>query len=95
VGTSYRIRLINITTARPGMRVELRRDSSVVSWRPLARDGAELPDGRKVMRRGVQPLTIGQTMDFEIAPREPGDMRLMAIANQGFMLGTLVLRVVP
>jgi hypothetical protein len=47
------------------------------------------------MRRGVQPLTIGQTMDFEIAPREPGDMRLMAIANQGFMLGTLVLRVVP
>ena len=95
VGTSYRIRLINITTARPGMRVELRRDSSVVSWRPLARDGAELPDGRKVMRRGVQPLTIGQTMDFEIAPREPGDMRLMAIANQGFMLGTLVLRVLP
>ena len=95
LGTSYRIRLINITTARPGMRVELRRDSSVVSWRALARDGAELPERRKVLRRGVQPLTIGQTMDFEIAPREPGDLRLMAIANQGFALGTLLLRVTP
>jgi FtsP/CotA-like multicopper oxidase with cupredoxin domain len=95
VGTAYRIRLINITTARPGMRVELRRDSSVVSWRPLARDGAELPEHRKVIRRGVQPLTIGQTMDFELAPREPGDMRLVVIASQGFSLGTLLLRVVP
>ncbi len=95
LGTSYRIRLINITTARPGMRVELRRDSSVVSWRPVARDGADLPEDRKVMRRAVQPLTIGQTMDFEVTPRGPGDMRLTAIANQGFPLGTLLLRVVP
>jgi len=92
-GKSYRLRLINITTARPGMRVELHRDSSVVSWRQLARDGAELPESRKVMRRGVQPLTIGQTMDFELTPREAGDLRLLALANQGFPLGTLVLRV--
>jgi hypothetical protein len=34
-------------------------------------------------------------MDFEVTPREPGDMQLMAIANQGFTLGTLLLRVVP
>jgi FtsP/CotA-like multicopper oxidase with cupredoxin domain len=94
-GTSYRLRLINITTARPGMYVELRRDSSVISWRALARDGAELPEHRKMMRRGVQPLTIGQTMDFEITPREPGDLRLVAVANQGFTLGTLLLRVLP
>src|SRR4029453_1700795 len=58
LGTSYRIRLINITAARPGMRVELRRDSSVVSWRQLARDGAELPDGRKVMRSGVHRVPM-------------------------------------
>jgi len=95
VGTSYRLRLINITTARPGMYVELRRDSSAVSWRALARDGAELPESRKVMRRGMQPLTIGQTMDFEVTPREAGDLRLLAIAAQGFTLGTLLLRVVP
>jgi len=95
VGTSYRLRLINITTARPGLRVELQRDTSVVAWRQLARDGAELPERRKIARPAKQPLTIGQTMDFELTPREPGDMRLVAIANQGFTLGTLLLRVVP
>jgi len=95
LGTSHRIRLINITTARPGLRVELRRDTSVIAWRPLARDGAELPERRKISRPAKQPLTIGQTMDFEVTPREPGDMQLMAIANQGFTLGTLLLRVVP
>lgn len=93
VGTSYRLRLINITTARPGMYVELRRDSSLISWRQLARDGADLPEHRKMARRGLQPLTIGQTMDFELTPREAGDLRLLAIANQGFTLGTLPLRV--
>ena len=93
VGKSYRLRLINITTARPGLRVELRRDTSLVAWRPLARDGADLPEHRRAMRPGVQPLTIGQTMDFEITPREPGDLRLVAMAFQGFELGTLKLRV--
>ncbi len=94
VGVRHRLRLINITTARPGMRVELRRDSSVVAWRPLARDGAELPERRKVERSSRQPITIGQTMDFEITPRELGDLRLATTANQGFSLGALTLRVV-
>jgi FtsP/CotA-like multicopper oxidase with cupredoxin domain len=94
VGVPHRLRLINITTARPGLRLELRRDTTVVAWRQLARDGAELPDVRKVMRPGRQPLTIGQTMDFEVTPREPGDLRLVVVANQGYSLGTLTLKVV-
>ena len=96
-GTTYRLRLINITTARPGMFVELRRDSSVISWRPLARDGAELPEPRKAMRPAVQQLTIGQTRDFEFTPREAGDLRLVTTAggNRGILLGTLLLRVLP
>src|SRR6185295_14105462 len=95
VGKSYRLRTINITTARPGLRLELRRDTSVASWRPLARDGAELPAQLRTLRPGLQAITIGQTMDFEITPREPGDLRLVTMANQGIPLGTLKLRVVP
>lgn len=97
VGTTYRLRLINITTARPGIFVELRRDSSMISWRPLARDGAELPARQKVMRRAEQQLTIGQTRDFEITPREAGDLRLLTTvaANRSVVLGTLLLRVLP
>ena len=97
VGTTYRLRLINITTARPGMFVELRRDSSLISWRPLARDGAELSEDRKVVRRAEQQLTIGQTRDFEFTPREAGDLRLLTTvaANRSVVLGTLLLQVLP
>jgi len=97
VGRTYRLRLINITTARPGMFVEIRRDSSVISWRELARDGAELPERRKVVRPAVQQLTIGQTRDFEFTPREAGDLRLVTTVagNRNILLGTLLLRVLP
>jgi hypothetical protein len=84
-----------MTTARPGLRVAALRDTSVLTWRQLARDGTELPDARKVERRAVQPLTIGQTMDFELTPRTLGDLHLALRANVGPPLGTLVLRVVP
>ena len=93
VGTAYRLRFINITSARPGFRVAVRRDTSLVSWRQLARDGAELPEARKVAHPATTPLTIGQTMDFELTPREAGDFRLETMANQGYSLGTWVLRV--
>ena len=79
------------------MFVEIRRDSSVISWRQLARDGAELPERRKVVRPAVQQLTIGQTRDFEFTPREAGDLRLVTTVagNRNILLGTLLLRVLP
>lgn len=95
VGTPYRLRLINITTARPGFRVSVRRDTSIVTWRQLARDGAELPEARQSARPAATPLTIGQTMDFEITPRTLGDLRLETVANQGYSLGSMVLKVIP
>ena len=95
VGKTYRLRLVNITTARPGLKVELRRDSTAIAWRALARDGAELPESRRRPRLGFQPLTIGQTMDFELRPDALGDLTLDTIANAGFSLGTLTLRVIP
>jgi hypothetical protein len=64
-----------------------------VQWRPLARDGSELPEQRQVMKPAFQPLTIGETLDFEITPQLPGNLRLDAVALQGPVLGSLVLRV--
>jgi FtsP/CotA-like multicopper oxidase with cupredoxin domain len=95
VGTTYRLRLVNITTARPGFKVELRRDSAVVPWHPLARDGADLPESRRTPRPGTVSLTIGQTMDFAITPTALGDLTIGTVANAGFSLGSLSLRVVP
>jgi len=95
VGTTYRLRLVNITTTRPGLKVSLRRDTVAVAWRQIARDGADLPASRRVERLGIVPLTTGQTMDFELTPRALGDLTLNTVANAGFSLGTLKFRVVP
>jgi manganese oxidase len=95
VGVAHRVRIINITMGRPGLRLELQRDTTVIQWRILARDGAELPPERKVMRRAVQPLSIGQTMDVEITPTTTDPLRLEARGASGLRLGSLEIRPVP
>jgi FtsP/CotA-like multicopper oxidase with cupredoxin domain len=92
-GSSSRLRLINITTGRPGIRLELRQDSTVVTWRPVAKDGADLPAARRVVRPARQPLAIGETMDVEFFPTRPGDYRLEMFTNGGRLLATQIIRV--
>lgn len=88
-GVAHRIRLINITISRPGIRVEVRRDTALVHWRALAKDGADLPDERRVTTVARQPITIGETFDFELTPREPGAMRLEVRSGNGLVLATM------
>ena len=95
VGTTYRLRMINITTARPGLAVSLFRDSSVATWRVVARDGAELDEPQRVTGPARTGLTIGQTVDVEITPREHGTLRLEPRAAAGPSLGALILNVSP
>ena len=92
-GTSYRLRLINITTGRPGAVFELKQDSSTITWRTLAKDGAELPAARRLIRPARHTLAIGETMDVEFFPTAPGDYRLEIRTARGTLLGTLPLRV--
>jgi FtsP/CotA-like multicopper oxidase with cupredoxin domain len=94
-GRSYRLRIINITTARPGLRVSLRQDSSLVRWRLLARDGADLPEARRVEEPAERLVSIGQTFDVELEPDRPGTLRLTTLANVGTLNGTLEFRVLP
>jgi manganese oxidase len=88
-GVPYRLRLINITVTRPGIRVEVSRDSSLVRWRSLAKDGADLPDERQVMQLARQPITIGETYDFELTPSDAGPMRLEVRSGTGALLATM------
>jgi len=89
------LRMINITTARPGLAVSLFRDSSRATWRVVARDGAELDEPRRVTGPAGTGLSIGQTVDVEITPREPGTLRLEPRAAAGPSLGALILNVSP
>jgi len=87
----HRFRLINITIGRPGIRVEVRRDTSLVQWRALAKDGADLPDEARVTAPARRPITIGETYDFELTPLEAGAMRLEVRSGAGALLATMPL----
>ncbi len=92
-GVPYRLRLINITTNRPGMRMELRKDSALVEWRALAKDGAELAAERRVLRPAREPISIGETVDVEVTPAGPGELRLEARGFAGALLGVIPVRI--
>lgn len=74
-GTTYRLRLINI---HPDWRVEftLGTDTTVAKWRPVAKDGADLPQSQRTMRSAYLLTGPGETADFEFTPRAAGLMRL-------------------
>ena len=59
-GRPVRLRFINITTGRPGMRMELRNGTDFVEWRLIAKDGADLP-GPQPRGRAFRPISIGET----------------------------------
>jgi hypothetical protein len=75
VGETYRIRLVEIVPDWT-IRVALTREDSVVHWRALAKDGAELPASAQLFRSAAFITGPGQTMDFEYRPTAPGFMRL-------------------
>jgi FtsP/CotA-like multicopper oxidase with cupredoxin domain len=86
---SYRLRLINITTGRTGMRVELKQDTAQVMWRTVAKDGADVPAALRTLRPARQSLGIGETMDVEFFPPRPGEYKLEALTQLGAPLGAM------
>jgi hypothetical protein len=76
VGERYRLRLMNLTVALPLISARVLRDSSVVPWRALARDGADLPPAERVLGTTPTVLSDGQTADFELIPDRPGPLDL-------------------
>ncbi|HET7187364.1 MAG TPA: DUF885 family protein, partial [Gemmatimonadaceae bacterium] len=92
-GVAQRFRFINITTRRPNIHVELWRDSTLLSWRPLAKDGADLPATRQVAGPARTLITIGDTRDFEFVPEPGADLTLLVRAATGAVLVRQSLRV--
>jgi FtsP/CotA-like multicopper oxidase with cupredoxin domain len=71
VGETYRIRLIDIMPDWT-IRIAMMREDSVVHWKALAKDGADLPARAQVMQAAEFITGPGQTMDFEYRPTAPG-----------------------
>jgi FtsP/CotA-like multicopper oxidase with cupredoxin domain len=75
LGRTYRFRLININ---PDWRIvfSLTSDAALQQWRPVAKDGADLPVSQRRPRPAWLVTGPGETADFEFTPRARGDMRL-------------------
>jgi FtsP/CotA-like multicopper oxidase with cupredoxin domain len=93
VGERYRLRLVNIHTVRPSMIARLMQDSTMLTWRGIAKDGMDLPADQATMRRAEQQSGNGETYDFEFVPSTPGDVRFTVSSAAGILLVSLPFRV--
>jgi FtsP/CotA-like multicopper oxidase with cupredoxin domain len=75
-GIKYRFRFINITPHDPLLRVSLLASSSPVTWRAIAKDGADLPVSQATERAARQTVSVGETYDFEFESRSAAELRL-------------------
>jgi len=76
----HRLRFVNIGVAVP-IWVRLTRDTSLVAWRPVAKDGADLPLAQAAQRPAEMHINVGETADYEFRPK-PGRYTL-AIRTAG------------
>ena len=86
VGQSARLRLINLSTVNIAPSVSLTasatspetigRDTMVVEWKPLAKDGFDLPAERRIPTRARTIIAVGETYDFEYTPETHGKLQL-------------------
>ena len=75
-GFRYRFRFINITPHDPLLQVSLLAGLSPVTWRAIAKDGADLPIPQATDRPARQIVSVGETYDFEFEPRSGTELRL-------------------
>jgi FtsP/CotA-like multicopper oxidase with cupredoxin domain len=93
VGEHYRLRFINIHTFRPAMRMRLLRDSTLLEWRALAKDGMHLPPDQAVMGAAEIQMGNGETYDFDFVPSTAGDLHLDVTNAAGVLLVSMPIRV--
>lgn len=72
----HRFRFVNIGAAAM-FAPRLMRDSTVVAWRHVAFDGADLAASQVQELRRPFRLDVGQTADFEWTPPGPGDYAIV------------------
>ena len=100
VGRPARLRFLNLSTADPLAAFTLTarpdslftgKDTMVVNWRPVAKDGFDLPGALEVPRTAKQVVSMGETFDFEYTPQQRGTLRLEV--REGQLLARVPIRI--
>jgi FtsP/CotA-like multicopper oxidase with cupredoxin domain len=74
-GVTHRLRMVSIPSVSI-LKVRLLRDSTLQTWRPVAKDGADLPQSRAVEQPAEVTFGAGETMDVEIRRMQPEQLTL-------------------
>ena len=74
-GVAHRFRFVNIGMAGL-LGISLVADSGPVRWRPIAKDGADLPPEQSRAGPAAFTLAVGETADAEFKPSGQGEYRL-------------------
>jgi FtsP/CotA-like multicopper oxidase with cupredoxin domain len=93
-GARHRVRLINITPDDI-FAVALQTAEGLVSWKPLAKDGALVPEGESVAVPARQTIAVGETYDFEYeAPpgRKTAWLEVRTTAGQWLVQGQVIVK---
>lgn len=75
LGATYRLRFININ-ANNTVVVSLKEKETPVSWKSIAKDGADLPVQQSLTGPASFLIAPGETYDFQVHPEHAGDMQL-------------------
>jgi hypothetical protein len=76
VGQTHRLRFVSIHVDWK-IRVGMDGDTGGLLWRPVAKDGADLPPALRKLQRIHWEAGPGETADFEIVPTRAGDFTLL------------------
>ncbi|HEX6536769.1 MAG TPA: multicopper oxidase domain-containing protein [Gemmatimonadaceae bacterium] len=74
-GVSYRFRFLNLSDDFPTT-IALYQNGHPVTWRAIAKDGADLPPKQATNRPAVLLFDPGETYDFRFTPRKAGALTL-------------------
>jgi manganese oxidase len=85
-GKTHRMRMVNIGGAGR-FNFVLRQDTTVMRWRRIAKDGADLVESQRAVVPARQAVSTGETYDTEWTPPAPGEY-LLAIMNSGKMFSS-------
>ena len=72
-GVAHRLRLVNIRSDAV-VRLAVLDGDSVVTWRPLAKDGADLPASQRAARPARLAISSGEIVDVELVPPRVGTL---------------------
>lgn len=79
-GTTYRLRLINITNNESDLRVRLDSKDVPVQWMVIAKDGADLPMAQRKTSPADMGVTVGTTYDVEYRSDHVGHAEMLIAA---------------